>query len=158
MPEPLADQVRKKIQEAALLYHRLVLVVGPEGSGKTHILQEITRSESYPLINVNLELSRRMLDLTIRQRSLDAPKFLAQILAESKEEVVLLDNLEILFDAQLKLDPLRLLQGLSRNKTIVASWNGRVHNGHLTYATPDHPEYRSFSTQDLLILMAEKTS
>jgi hypothetical protein len=55
---------------------------------------------------------------------------------------VLLDNLELLFDISLKLDPLRCLQDLARDKTIVAAWNGTVTAGHLTYATPDHPEYR----------------
>ncbi len=39
-------------------------------------------------------------------------------------DVVLLDNLEILFDTALEVEPLRLLQVSSRNRTIVASWNG----------------------------------
>jgi len=33
MAEPLADQVLRKIGEARELYHRLVLMVGPAGSG-----------------------------------------------------------------------------------------------------------------------------
>ena len=68
MAEPLADQVMRKIGEARELYHRLILMVGPAGSGKTSALQEVSASTSAPLVNVNLELSRRMLDLTERQR------------------------------------------------------------------------------------------
>jgi len=70
MAEPLADQVLRKIGEARELYHRLILMVGPAGSGKTSALQEVSASTSAPLINVNLELSRRMLDLTERQRKI----------------------------------------------------------------------------------------
>ena len=134
MAEPLADlpaevsaqagQVLRKIGEARELYHRLILMVGPAGSGKTSALQEVSASTSAPLVNVNLELSRRMLDLTERQRALQLPRLLGEIVGEATGELVLLDNIEILFDVHLKQDPLRLLQGLSRNKTVVAAWNG----------------------------------
>ena len=69
MAEPLADQVLRKIGEARELYHRLILMVGPAGSGKTSALQEVSARASAPLVNVNLELSRRMLDLTERRRA-----------------------------------------------------------------------------------------
>jgi hypothetical protein len=55
MAEPLADQVLRKIGEARELYHRLILMVGPAGSGKTSALQEVSASTSAPLVNVNLE-------------------------------------------------------------------------------------------------------
>ncbi|MBZ4648022.1 MAG: hypothetical protein PWQ64_865 [Desulfomicrobiaceae bacterium] len=126
MAEPLADQVLRKIGEVCSLYHRLILMVGPAGSGKTSALQEVSASTSAPLINVNLELSRRMLDLTERQRALQLPRLLGEIVGEATGELVLLDNIEILFDVHLKQDPLRLLQGLSRNKTVVAAWNGSI--------------------------------
>ena len=38
--------------------------------------------------------------------------------------MVLLDNTEILLDPALEQDSGRLLQLVSRNRTIVASWNG----------------------------------
>ena len=150
MAEPLVDKVLRKIGEARELYYRLILVVGPAGSGKTKALQEVSVSTSVPLINVNLELSRRMLDLTERQRALQARKLLGEIVGEVAGNLVLLDNIEILFDVHLKQDPLRLLQGLSRNKTVVAAWNGSIVDDRLTYAVPDHPEYRRYPIRDFL--------
>jgi len=47
-----------------------------------------------------------------------------------------LDNTEILFNPILKQDPLRLLQRISRNRTVVATWLGNVTDSHLTYAAP----------------------
>jgi len=132
MAESLADQVIRKIGEARELYHRLILMVGPAGSGKTSALQEVSTSTSAPLINVNLKLSRRMLDLTERQRTLQLLRLLGEIVGVAAGELVLLDNIEILFDVHLKQDPLRLLQGLSRNKTIVAAWNGSIVDDHMT--------------------------
>ena len=46
---------------------------------------------------------------------------------------------------------MRLLQGLSRNKTVVAAWNGSIVDGHMTYAVPDHPEYRRYPIRDYLV-------
>jgi hypothetical protein len=69
--------------------------------------------------------------------------------------VVLLDNIEILFDVSLMLDPLRLLQGLSRNKTVVAAWSGSVEGKHMVYATPDHAEYKRYPLLDFLVVNQE---
>jgi hypothetical protein len=155
MAEPLADRVIKRIGQAAELYHRLVMLVAPAGSGKTAALQDVHERTMAPLVNVNLELSRRMLDLTERQRALQLPRLLAEIVGASAADVVLLDNVEVLFDVSLKQDPLRLLQGLSRNKTVVAAWSGSIDGKHMVYATPDHPEYKRYPLQDFLVVNAE---
>ena len=86
MPEPLPDQIIQKIEQAAELYHRLVMLVTPAGAGKTATLQDVHERTAAPLINVNLELSRRMLDLTERQRALQLPRLLAQIVGASSAD------------------------------------------------------------------------
>ena len=151
MAEPLADQVMRKIKQADELYHRLMLVVAPSGAGKTTVLQDVKERVGAPLVNVNLDLSRLMLDLTERQRALQLPQLLREIINDAKGDVVLLDNIEILFDTSLKQDPLRLLQGLSRNKTVVAAWNGSIDDDHMIYAVPEHPEYRRYIVRDFLV-------
>ena len=155
MAEPLADRVIKRIGQAAELYHRLVMLVAPAGAGKTAALQDVHERTAAPLVNVNLELSRRMLDLTERQRALQLPRLLAEIVGASAADVVLLDNVEVLFDISLKQDPLRLLQGLSRNKTVVAAWSGSIDGEHMVYATPDHPEYKRYPLRDFLVVNPE---
>lgn len=155
MAEPLADMIIRGIRQAAELYHRLVILVAPAGAGKTAALQDAHTRMTAPLVNVNLELSRHMLDLTERQRALQLPRLLSEIVGAFSTDVVLLDNVEILFDVSLKQDPLRLLQGLSRNKTVVAAWSGTINGAYMFYATPDHPEYRRYPLQDLLVVSPE---
>ncbi len=155
MAEPFADKVIQRIGQAAELYHRLILLVAPAGAGKTTALQDVHERTATPLVNVNLELSRRMLDLTERQRALQLPRLLSEIVDTFVPDVVLLDNIEVLFDISLKQDPLRLLQGLSRNKTVVASWNGSIEGEHIVYATPDHPEYKRYPLRDFLVVNPE---
>ena len=65
--------------------------------------------------------------------------------------LVLLDNTELLFDPTLKQDPLVLMQRASRNRTIVAAWNGTLGNGYLSYAEPDHSEYRRYPRAGLVV-------
>ena len=155
MMEPLADQVMRQIGEVAGLYHRLILVVAPAGAGKTTSLRDVRDRTGAPLVNVNLDLSRRMLELTERQRSLQVLGHLREIVANDGGEMILLDNIEIIFDIALKQDPLRLLQALSRNKTIVAAWNGTIIDNSLIYGVPTHPEYRRYPMHDLLVASTE---
>ena len=152
MPKTFFDQLVEKIKEASSLYNRLVLVVAPSGSGKTSVLREAQNSLGAPLLNINLEISRRMLELTNRQRALQVPRLLEDLLRAAASDMVFLDNIEILFEVSLKQDPLRLLQGISRNRTIIAAWNGEIKDNYLIYATPEHPEYKRYPTQDLLIV------
>ena len=152
---PLADQIIQKVKQAAELYHRLLLVVAPAGAGKTTALHDVQDRTGAPLVNVNLELSRLMLELTERQRALQLPHLLRAIVGNGGGEMILLDNIEILFDSSLKQDPLRLLQGLSRNKTVVAAWNGAIVENSLTYAAPGHPEYKRYPMRDFLVASPE---
>ena len=139
---PPEEEVIEKIREAGSQYHRLVLVVGAAGAGKTAALREVAERIGAPLVNVNLDLSRRMLDLVERQRPPKVRRLLDRIVAERGSDVVLLDNIEILFDAALRQHPLRLLQDLSRSRVVAAAWNGSLEGGHVRYAAPGHPEYR----------------
>ncbi|MBW1792989.1 MAG: BREX-3 system P-loop-containing protein BrxF [Deltaproteobacteria bacterium] len=157
MAEPLADKIMRKVKQLDELYHRLMLVVAPSGAGKTTALLDVRERTGAPLVNVNLELSRLMLDLTQRQRALQLPRLLREIVDKEAGKMTLLDNIELMFDVGLKQDPLRLLQGLSRNKTVVASWNGAIIDGFLTYAEPSHPEFRRYPVHDFLVTSPEMT-
>ena len=158
MAEPLADQIMCKAKQAVELYHRLILLVAPASAGKTGALQEVRKRTGAPLVNVTLELSRRMLELTKRQRAIQLPSLLQEVVGNSGGEMILLDNLEVIFDVGLKQDPLRLLQGLSRNRTVVAAWNGAIVDDSLTYAVPGHPEYRRYPMRDILAVSLEATT
>ena len=151
------DKIKRSIQAAKGLYHRLVLLVGESGSGKTNVLRDIAEELGAPVINVNLALSGELLELTTKQRSLRLPGILNQV-ADQIQSPVILDNLEILFDKDLQQDPLRLLQSISRNRTLVASWNGSINSGRLLYAEPGHLEYRSYDTVDALIVSMDGTA
>src|SRR5580698_2026528 len=111
------DQIRQRLSGIADIYDRLVLLVGPSGSGKTASLRALADGEKVPVLNVGAEISRRLLDLTERQRILQLPTLMEEAVAELPGDLTILDNTEILFNPVLQQDPLRLLQGMSRDRT-----------------------------------------
>lgn len=154
MIEPLTERILARIDQVHQLYYRLLLIVAPSGAGKTLALQEIAKRTGASLVNVNCEVSVRLLELTERQRALQLPRVLEDVVT-AHHSLILLDNIEILFDVSLKQDPLRLLQKLSRNQTVVASWNGTVDRDYLIYAAPDHPEHKRYLARELVIVGPE---
>lgn len=154
----LKEQVLQAVKTVESLYSKLVLVVGQSCTGKTAIMHLLAGHFKTPLINVNLVLSRLLLDQTPRQRVLHFPDLLAD-LADRSTEPVLLDNIEIIFDKNLKQDPLRLLQNIARRHIVVAAWPGEIKSGRLTYAEPSHQEYRIYDLADLVtVQLAAKHS
>jgi len=151
-----ATKLERAIEQAASQYYRLVILVGAPASGKTTALQSVAQNLGCQLLNVNLELSKKMLELTRTQRSRQVERLLKEVIASVPGDVVLLDNLEILFDTALELQPLRLLQVLNRNRTIVASWNGSFQGGTLIYAEPGHPEFMQFKQPEAVVVTVGK--
>jgi predicted ribonuclease YlaK len=152
----LVEQLAAKADEVFHHYHRLVLFTGPAGSGKTATLQALCAKLGVTRLNLNLELSRRLLDMPAQHRAIHLSSVLEEIIAEAGGAVVVLDNIELLFDPALQQDPLRLLQNLSRNRTIVAAWNGLCQDGRLVYGESGHIEYRSYPDRDLCVVCASQ--
>jgi hypothetical protein len=152
MLQPLSRQVAEQIEKARHVYHRLVIVAGPSRSGKTSALRDLQEKHGWPLVNINLALSEKLLELTAKQRALRLARIVGDLVQDQASDTVLLDNIELLFDPGLKQDPLRLLQSLSRNQTIVATWRGAQHGSSLTYGAPDHPEFRRYEDHQSIIV------
>ncbi len=157
--QKLADAIAK----AQGSFYRLVLLAGPSGSGKTVLLRRVAESHGCPYLNINLHFSQRMLEIPRGRRSLQVNRVFHELVDENPGDLLAVDNLEVLFDPSLQVDPLRLLKAVSRNRTLIAAWNGTFHNGVLRYAEPDHPEDRSYRDTDIsdvliLTLSPERTS
>jgi hypothetical protein len=157
MPTALSHLIEDVLPRTREAYYKLVLAVGPARTGKTATLTELAKQHSWPRLNVNLRLSERLLELTHRQRAARVAGILDDIIREENSEVVLLDNIELLFAEELAQDPLRLLQSLSRNRAIVAAWPGGFDGVSLTYAEPGHPETRRYQTPQAVIVKTGDT-
>jgi hypothetical protein len=150
--EKTASIVLGRAKGVSVLYNRLLLIAGPVASGKTVLLRRISALSGYPMLNVGMELSRQMLELTERQRIIELPTRLEHLVSSQGSDVVLLDNTEFLFLRDLQQDALALLKAASRNRTMVVSWLGTCEREHLQYATPDHREFKRYSSSGLELI------
>lgn len=151
MTNLIQDTLVKAVKSADSAYYKLVLVVGESGAGKTEVIRKYAKTIQREIINLNLSLSEQLLGFTKKQRTLRVSGLIEDFI-ESKASPIIFDNNELLFDINLQNDPLRVLKGLARNHTIITSWNGSVANGKLIYATPGHPEYRTYDLSDMIIV------
>jgi hypothetical protein len=138
--------------QAGTSYHKLVLVVGGPGSGKTALLRSLSEQLHIPLLNLGLELSKKLLSLTVHERKLKASEIIADLLDMEETPPLAVDNTEIIFDPSLMLNPLGLLQSISRTRFLIWSWNGEVEDGHITYAYPGHPEHQRIPSAELTLV------
>ena len=147
-----ASRTLDAVDEVRGAYYRLVLLVGPEGVGKTTALQGIATELGWPIFRVGECMAEVLLDRAVRSRAVAAPGILGDLLRDTDAAGVCLDNIELLFEISLALDPLRLLQGLARDRTIIAAWPGTFVGNVLGYAADGHPEARRYSRPEAAII------
>jgi hypothetical protein len=138
-------ELLKIIDDLKSIQSRLVLIIGNSKQGKTLLLNAVSASKGTPVLNVGSKLGNGLRNISIRQRSFEAAAILRELSnSRTPDELLLLDNIEILFDHSLKLDPLDLLKRQAQIRPVVAVWPGELSNGRLTYADMGHPEYQEY--------------
>jgi len=154
----MKTKIIEEIIKSKELFNRLILIVGQCNCGKTSLIREIGEELNLVIINVNLELSRSLLNMSNKERMMHAQTVFNTIIEKNSIQggVVLLDNLEILFDCALKIDPIKVLIDLSRYYCVVATLNGNLEDESIIYGQIGHKEYRKYSAKELLIFHMNK--
>ena len=141
--EPSWENLFGKVSQG---YYRLVLIVGPIGSGKTAMLKEVAEGAyGFGFLNLGEELSRKLLVEPARLRPADAETAARELIEDAATSRVVIDNTEILFENPIKLDPLKFLKQASCHRTIVAAWTGTFDQSSLIYGIQGHPSYRQYT-------------
>ena len=153
----MLDRLEKLLEEVSDLQNRLLLLVGPAGVGKTELLRSLGERRGTVPVHLGAVLGRRLLGLSQRQRHLRAGSLFREIAdTHAPNEPLLLDNIELLFDASLKLNPLELLRQRGHARRVVAVWPGELRAGRLTYARMSHPEHQDYPALGLVVLEVQR--
>lgn len=146
-------KLERLIGEVGDLNSKLILLVGPSRSGKTQLLRQLGAKLNIEPLNVSLELGRRLAATPNNKRGFSAGELLREIAdKERTEDPLLLDNLELLFEPSLQINPLDLVRRLAHSKRVVAIWPGELRNDRLVYADMSHPEHRDYSRDGVVVL------
>ena len=148
----IADTVINSLVQVGNNFSKLLMLVGPAFSGKTQCLKEVSERINIPYINLGVELSKKLIELSVKQQVLMVSGLTKEIVNNIHSDVALVDNIEILFNPDLKIDPVRLLLNCSRNKTLVAAFSGKQIDDSIIYAELHHPEYVKFKIEDYEVI------
>jgi hypothetical protein len=148
-------QLIEMLREGGFPSNNLLVVVGPAGSGKTHLVQELTATLKWPLIKLGKDTSERLLGMTVRQRKLRAEEIIADVLDAAHQQKVCLDNTEILFDTKAtsgRVAPRRPTTALERPaRTKRSTWSpplARSAKKSLAFKFPGSSDGRAHSKSD----------
>lgn len=112
-----------------------ILLVGDEADRSATLVAMSVHTSTTPL-NLGIELSQALIDATGARLNLSA----AILSMRPSDPILLLDRIQILMLPQLKVNVLDTLVRVARRRPVCASWPGRLAQGRLRYADPDHPE------------------
>lgn len=139
----MIDELERKIADTAILNSKLILLIGPPRSGKTALLGRLSDRVNVPILNAGIALGRALLGLPRTRRHLQVSElFKAVAYTHVGQDLLLVDNIELLFDRTLRVSPLEVLKAQARVRPVVAAWPGELRDNRLSYAVTGHPEYQ----------------
>jgi hypothetical protein len=148
----MIDELQRKISDTASLNSKLILLIGPPRSGKTALLGQLSDRIKAQVLNVGLALGRDLLALPRTRRHLQVSElFKALADTATSQGLLLVDNIELLFDRTLQVGALDLLRSQARVRPVVAVWPGDLRENRLSYAVSGHPEYQDHSPDGAIL-------
>jgi hypothetical protein len=128
--------------------HKLIIILGDKNTHNL-LLEKLKSLENIDILNLNLLLSKKLITLSKNEYSNPVEILEDLFIENSTKDVILLSYINILFDVNLKWNPLDIFKKLSLNRTVVVLWDGKLNERGLEYASPQHLEYRQYSISDL---------
>jgi hypothetical protein len=147
----LIEKLEELIVDVGALHSKLILLIGSDYLIKSTVLELLAKSRNIEPLNIGVGMGCRLSVLPQRQRGIQASNILRELVDQyACSGVLLIKNIELLFDRTLKLDPLDMLKRNAHSHCIVAIWPGDVRNDRLIYAEMGHPEYQDYSLEGLV--------
>ena len=142
--------LERLIGEVGDLQSKLILLVG--SSGKTRLLRALARRLDTASLNVGVKLARRLAATPVSDRGFSTNGSLREIVGYVRNDApLLLDNLEVLFEASLNINPLNVIKLLAHSRLVIAAWPGELRNDRLIYAGMGHPEHRDYTRDGVVV-------
>jgi hypothetical protein len=147
----MIEALDRLVEDVSGLNSKLVLLIGHPRTGKSSLLGRLAENRQMRLLNVGMELGRKLLSVSSTRRHLQVTDMLKELADDSSHNgLLIMDNIEILFDQTLKLSPLELLKRHAHARRVVAAWPGELREGRLSYATTGHPEHQDYGIDGLV--------
>lgn len=140
--------------------HKLILVLGSFGTGKTQLLQKTAVATEGVYLNLNLTLTQRLRQIP-RSRYADGVtihKEIDQLCDELSQHgrPLFVDNVEILFSPELgKVNPVDTFKRISRQRPVVLALPARHDGSYAEYSMVGRADYLRMEIGDYIIIDME---
>jgi len=159
--------MRTRLLEALRLIaadrHKLVILVGGFGTGKTTLLKDLAPQVGAEYVNLNLHLTGRLLSLPRRQY--DDGVTVHQLIDELCDELspdgrpLFVDNIELLFSPELgRVNPIDTFKRMSRQRPVVLALPARRQGNHAEYSALGREDHMSVSLENFTVIQMEEES
>lgn len=149
--EENVGRLDRLVNEMGSLNCKLVLVISPSNAGKSELLRELAKRHKTSVLSVGAALGRALLSVPVSRRHLQAPDVLRELSDNAAaSELLILDDIELLFDRTLQLNPLDWLKRHAHARRVVAAWPGELQDNRLSYASMGHPEYQAYGAEGVV--------
>jgi hypothetical protein len=120
------------------------LIVTPEISELQDVESRLEQYDSLNILPMGKELSAHLSTIPPKDWGRETRNWMTTQCRETPAEILVCSQIDLLFEPSLSLDPLALFQSLSRTKRLLVLWPGRIQDGRLSYAVPEHAHYRTW--------------
>ena len=141
--------------------HKLVILLGVFGTGKTKVLKQIAERSAGVYVNLNLELSERLLKLPAKATNdgVTVHRLIDDICEQfsPNRETLLIDNIELLFSPELgKTNPVDTFKRMSRQRPVVIALPAHREGSNAIYSAPDHQDYLHIPLEEYVVIEMDK--
>jgi len=147
----MIEKLHGLVEDISGLNSKLVLLIGPPRSGKSNLLGQLAARRQVRVLSLGATLGRKLLTVPSTRRHLQAADLLKYLADDfASHGLLLMDNIELLFDRTLQLSPLDLLKRHAHARRVVAVWPGELRENRLSYAATGHPEHQDYGIDGLV--------
>ncbi len=153
--------VIEAIRTIAADRHKLIILLGDFGTGKTFILKDVASEIGGEYVNLNLHLTEQLLTLP-RSRYRDGVT-VHRLIDELCDELssdgrpLLIDNVEILFSPELgKINPIDTFKRISRQRPIVLALPAHRRGVYAEYSALGCEDHMRIPLEDYITIEIEE--
>jgi len=153
MHSELIETIHTVVQDR----HKLVILLGDFGSGKTGVLKEAAIEIGGEYLNLNLALSERLLSVPSNQYidGVTVHRLIDEICDEysTNNKTLFVDNVEILFSPELgKVNPVDTFKRISRQRVVVLAIPARRQGGFAEYSTVGREDHMMMPLSEYIVI------
>lgn len=157
----MESQVLDALRLVADDRHKLVILLGEFGAGKTALLKGLASKLDAAYVNLNLLLTERLMTVPSRQYSdgVTAHRLIDELCDElsSDGRTLLVDNVELLFSPELgRINPVDTFKRIARQRLVLLALPARRQGAFAEYSALGRPDHMLMPLENYPVIEMEE--